>query len=281
MKIHFTKMQGAGNDYIYIRCADKIPFDPAALASVMCPRRLSVGADGIVLICPSQNADAAMRIFNADGSEGKMCGNAIRCVGKYLWDSRAVSKTMLTVETLSGVRTLTLRTDGGAVSAVSVDMGYAEFAPDKIPVLSDGMMIGREITAGGMRTRVTALSVGNPHAVVFCDDVAPLDLGKIGPAFEHHALFPERVNTEFVHIIDRTEIEMRVWERGSGETWACGTGACAAVCAAVENSLCDAEADVRVRLRGGELTVRVGADRRITMAGDAVRIYDGIFDFHG
>lgn len=281
MKIHFTKMQGTGNDYIYISCADKIPFDPAALASVMCPRRLSVGADGIVLICPSQKADAAMRIFNADGSEGKMCGNAIRCVGKYLWDSRAVRETTLTVETLSGVKTLTLRTNGAVVSSVSVDMGYAEFAPEKIPVLSGGKMIGSEITAGGMRARVTALSVGNPHAVVFCGDIASLDLEKIGSAFEHHPLFPERVNTEFVRIISRTEIEMRVWERGSGETWACGTGACAAVCAAVENSLCDAETDVRVRLHGGELTVRVGADRRITMEGDAVWVYDGTFDFRG
>ena len=235
MKIHFTKMQGTGNDYIYISCADKIPFDPAALASVMCPRRLSVGADGIVLICPSQKADAAMRIFNADGSEGKMCGNAIRCVGKYLWDSRAVRKTVITVETLSGVKTLTLRTDGDAASSVSVDMGYAEFDPEKIPVLSSEKMIGSEIAVGGMRVRVTALSVGNPHAVVFCDDIASLDLEKIGPAFEHHPLFPERVNTEFVRIVSRTGIEMRVWERGSGETWACGTGACAAVCAAQAN----------------------------------------------
>lgn len=155
-----------------------------------------------------------MRIFNADGSEGKMCGNAIRCVGKYLWDSRAVRETTLTVETLSGVKTLTLRTNGAAVSSVSVDMGYAEFAPEKIPVLSGGKMIGSEITAGGMRARVTALSVGNPHAVVFCGDIASLDLEKIGSAFEHHPLFPERVNTEFVRIISRTEIEMRVWERG-------------------------------------------------------------------
>ena len=175
----------------------------------------------------------------------------------------------------------TLRTNGAAVSSVSVDMGYAEFAPEKIPVLSGGKMIGSEITAGGMRARVTALSVGNPHAVVFCGDIASLDLEKIGSAFEHHPLFPERVNTEFVRIISRTEIEMRVWERGSGETWACGTGACAAVCAAVENSLCDAETDVRVRLHGGELTVRVGADRRITMEGDAVWVYDGTFDFRG
>ena len=148
MKIHFTKMQGTGNDYIYISCADKIPFDTAALASVMCPRRLSVGADGIVLIYPSQKADAAMRIFNADGSEGKMCGNAIRCVGKYLWDSRAVRKTVITVETLSGVKTLTLRTDGDAASSVSVDMGYAEFDPEKIPVLSSEKMIGSEIAVG-------------------------------------------------------------------------------------------------------------------------------------
>ena len=277
MKIHFTKMQGTGNDYIYISCADKIPFDPAALASVMCPRRLSVGADGIVLICPSQKADAAMRIFNADGSEGKMCGNAIRCVGKYLWDSRAVRKTVITVETLSGVKTLTLRTDGDAASSVSVDMGYAEFDPEKIPVLSSEKMIGSEIAVGGMRVRVTALSVGNPHAVVFCDDIASLDLEKIGPAFEHHPLFPERVNTEFVRIVSRTGIEMRVWERGSGETLACGTGACAAVCAAAENGLVPQGKEITVRLRGGELYITYTGNT-VLMRGEAVKVYDGTLE---
>ena len=279
--MEFTKMHGLGNDYIYFNCTKQPVQNPEKLSVLLSDRHKGVGGDGIVLILNSEVADFKMRMFNADGSEGKMCGNAIRCVGKYLWDSRAVRETTLTVETLSGVKTLTLRTNGAAVSSVSVDMGYAEFAPEKIPVLSGGKMIGSEITAGGMRARVTALSVGNPHAVVFCGDIASLDLEKIGSAFEHHPLFPERVNTEFVRIISRTEIEMRVWERGSGETWACGTGACAAVCAAVENSFCDAETDVRVRLRGGELTVRVGADRRITMEGDAVRVYDGIYDFRG
>ena len=280
-KIAFTKMEGCGNDYVYLDGFSKdlrlTEADIPALARAISDRHYGVGSDGLVLILPPASPDRAdirMRMFNADGSEGKMCGNAIRCVGKYLWDSRAVRETTLTVETLSGVKTLTLRTNGAAVSSVSVDMGYAEFAPEKIPVLSGGKMIGSEITAGGMRARVTALSVGNPHAVVFCGDIASLDLEKIGSAFEHHPLFPERVNTEFVRIISRTEIEMRVWERGSGETWACGTGACAAVCAAVENSFCDAETDVRVRLR-------VGADRRITMEGDAVRVYDGIYDFRG
>ena len=277
----FTKMQGIGNDYVYVNCFEETVADPERVSEIISDRHFGIGADGLVLIMPSDKADFRMRMFNADGSEGKMCGNAIRCVGKYLWDSRAVRETTLTVETLSGVKTLTLRTNGAAVSSVSVDMGYAEFAPEKIPVLSGGKMIGSEITAGGMRARVTALSVGNPHAVVFCGDIASLDLEKIGSAFEHHPLFPERVNTEFVRIISRTEIEMRVWERGSGETWACGTGACAAVCAAVENSFCDAETDVRVRLHGGELTVRVGADRRITMEGDAVWVYDGTFDFRG
>lgn len=280
MKINFTKMHGIGNDYIYINCMSGIGFDPSKLAIAMSPRHHSVGADGVVLICASDRADAMMRMFNADGSEGKMCGNAIRCVGKYLYDNKITDKREITVDTLSGVKKLTLHVceKCDKVTSVTVDMGYAVFDPAKIPVLFDGEMINEELCASGMTVRATAVSMGNPHSVIYCDDPKSLELEKIGPSFENHPIFPERVNTEFVRIIGRDEVEMRVWERGSGETWACGTGACAVVASSVKNGLCDANTPVTVHLVGGDLKITCTEDYRITMEGGATKVYDGVYE---
>ncbi len=275
-KINFTKMHGIGNDYIYINCFDGIPADPSELAIKMSPRHFSVGSDGIVLICPSDNADAKMRIFNADGSEAKMCGNAIRCVGKYLYERNMARKNELTVDTLSGIKTLTLNTKDGVVESVGVDMGKAEICPRKIPVNFPGeSMINEPADVCGKTYRMTAVSMGNPHSVIFCDDPSSLELEKIGTYFENHPLFPDRVNTEFVRVISPTELEMRVWERGSGETYACGTGTCASVVASVLNGYCKTEVPVRVHLIGGDLTIIVGDDLRVTMEGPASFVYDG------
>lgn len=279
MKISFTKMQGIGNDYIYLNCFHGEPENPAALAVAMSPRHFSVGSDGLVLICPSGVADAKMRMFNADGSEGKMCGNAIRCVGKYLYDNRMTEKTELTIETLSGIKKLTLFTENGTVSSVKVDMGKYDLTPAALPVLSDREMIDSPVMVGGREYRLTAVSMGNPHAVCFLPEVGMLELEKIGPDFENLPIFPERVNTEFVRVIDQTTLEMRVWERGSGETYACGTGACATVSAAVVNGLCPADTDITVRLIGGELKIRCCSDRTVLMTGKAKKIYEGVYDY--
>ena len=233
MKIPFTKMQGIGNDYIYVNCMSGEYFDPAELSVKMSPRHMSVGADGLVLICSSDTADAKMRMFNADGSEGRMCGNAIRCVGKYLYENGIVDKINISVETLSGIKYLTLTVENGKVAYVSVDMGTASFVPCKIPVVSESELINAPITVPSGGYRFTAVTVGNPHAVIYADEIDSLDLYKIGPEFENNELFPERINTEFVKVITDTHLQMRVWERGSGETWACGTGACAVVAASV------------------------------------------------
>jgi len=235
-QIEFTKMHGIGNDYIYINCFEQKIDDPQTLARRMSPRRTSVGSDGLILICPSDTADAKMRMFNMDGSEGKMCGNGIRCVGKYLYDNGIAKKDVITVETLSGIKTLKIEAENGEAKFVTVDMGKPVLSPRDIPVIFDGeRMVNEPLQVMGKEYRITAVSMGNPHAVVFCDEVQGLDLEKIGPFFENAPIFPERVNTEFIRIISGVELEMRVWERGSGETFACGTGACAAVAAAVLN----------------------------------------------
>ena len=275
MKIPFTKMHGIGNDYIYINCLEGMDFDPAALAVKMSPRRFSVGADGVVCICPSGVADARMRMFNADGSEGAMCGNATRCIGKYLYERGLVRKEVMTLETRSGIKTLYLTVQDGIVQSVSVDMGAPDFSAPAIP--AQRALIDAPLSVGGTDWRVTALSVGNPHAVIFVDDPYEVDLDTLGPQFEHHPLFPERVNTEFVKIVSDRELTMRVWERGSGETWACGTGACAVVSAAVRLGICPADTPVTVHLRGGDLRIQVGA--RITMTGPAEFVYDGVYDY--
>ena len=278
MKIPFTKMQGIGNDYIYVNCMSGEYFDPAELSVKMSPRHMSIGADGLVLICSSDTADAKMRMFNADGSEGRMCGNAIRCVGKYLYENGLVDKINISVETLSGIKYLTLTVKNGKVSYVSVDMGTASFVPCKIPVVSESELINAPITVPSGGYRFTAVTVGNPHAVIYADEIDSLDLYKIGPEFENNELFPERINTEFVKVISDTHLQMRVWERGSGETWACGTGACAVVAASVKNGICSANTEITVTLIGGDLKITCSDDYRLTMRGAAVKVYDGVFD---
>lgn len=275
MKIEFTKMHGTGNDYIYINCMDGMDFDPCDLSKKMSPRRFSVGADGVVCICPSDCADAKMRMFNADGSEGAMCGNASRCIGKYLYEKGIVKKEVITLETLSGIKTLYLTLDGGEVKSISVNMGSPDFSPENIPALRE--LVDSPVTVAGREWNITAVTVGNPHAVTFVEDPYALDLEKIGTLFENNELFPERVNTEFVKVVSDTELIMRVWERGSGETWACGTGACAVVSAAVKLGICKENTPVTVHLRGGDLVITVGD--HITMNGPAQFSYDGVYEY--
>jgi len=281
MKIKFTKMQGCGNDYIYINCLEQEPGSPERLSVVLSDRHFGIGGDGIVLICKSDAADAKMRMFNADGSEGKMCGNAIRCVAKYLYDNGIVRKDTIKIETLSGIKDLQLFTKNGLVSSVRVDMGRAELEPSKIPVTLKGeRIINTPLDIQGRTYNITCVSMGNPHAVVFCDDVDSLNLEQIGPCFEHNEIFPERVNTEFVKVIDKNTLKMRVWERGSGETLACGTGACAAAVAAVLNGYCGKGEDILVLLRGGELTVNY-SDETVFMTGGCAKVFEGIIETGG
>ena len=276
-KVSFTKMEAAGNDYIYIDCFKGNVHSPESLAVYLSDRNYGVGSDGIVLICPSRVADAKMRMFNLDGSEGKMCGNAIRCVGKYLYDNGLVHKTVITVETLSGIRKLWLKTREGRVNTVTVDMGRAILLPDRIPVnlpAEGGAVINQPLDVNGRRYHVTCLSMGNPHCVIFVDNVDKADVKGIGSLIEYHEAFPDRTNVEFVEVFDTNTIKMRVWERGSGETMACGTGACAAAVAAVLNGYCQEGADIRVMLLGGELTVNYTPER-VLMTGTAHKVFEG------
>ena len=280
MKLSFTKMHGIGNDYIYFNCLEQELADPSGVAIAMSPRHFSVGADGIVMIGRSAVADAKMRMFNADGSEGKMCGNAIRCVGKYLYDRGLTDKTALTIETLSGIKTLSLLVENGKVKEVCVDMGQAVLTCPSIPVLLDKPQAIREPIRGLDRDYTfTAVSMGNPHAVLFLDAIDTLALETIGPHFENHPLFPERVNTEFVRLLPDGTLSMRVWERGSGETYACGTGACAAAVAAVVNGYCRPDTDITVHLIGGALKIRVGTDLSVQMTGPCTKVYEGEYDY--
>lgn len=269
MKRKFYKMHGIGNDYLYFDCFQRELKSPETLAPILSDRRRSVGGDGIILVLPSKIADAKMRIFNADGSEGKMCGNGIRCVGKFLYDVMGIKKSVLRVETLSGVKTLYLTIQESKVKSVTVDMGKPSFSPREIPALIEGEnTLDYPLVIDGEEYIINCLSMGNPHCVIFCKDVSKIDLLKLGPKFEKHAIFPERINTEFVEIISEREIRMRVFERGSGETFACGTGACAAAVAAVERNVCLKNTDVLVRLPGGELKVRY-TDESVLLTGAA------------
>jgi carbamoyl-phosphate synthase large subunit len=273
--INFTKMQGCGNDYIYIDCLEKMVSSPESLSVYMSDRHFGVGGDGIVLIAPSRVADCRMIMFNLDGSEGNMCGNAIRCVGKYMYDVAGHKKKHMTVETKSGIKKLELMTLGDEVVRVKVDMGKAELTPSKIPVTLDGdAIINRPVDYNGTTYNITCVSMGNPHAVIFTDLVDALDLEKIGPDFETHKIFPERVNTEFIKVIDEHTLKMRVWERGSGETLACGTGACAAAVAACLNGYCKKGEDIKVILRGGELIIRY-TDEAVYMTGNCEKVFSG------
>ena len=275
LKLKFTKMQGCGNDYIYINCFETDINSPESLSVYLSDRHYGVGSDGIVLILPSKKADARMRMFNLDGSEGRMCGNAIRCVGKYLYDNGMVKKKDMTIETLSGIKKLRLYTKNGLVSSVRVDMGRAELKPENIPVNLEGKsLISRKVLIGGKEYAITCVSMGNPHCVVFCKDVDELRLSETGPLFEYNPLFPDRVNTEFVQIVGENHIKIRVWERGSGETLACGTGACAAAVAAVLNGYCRKDEDILVQLAGGELIIRYTGDT-VYMTGECKKVFEG------
>lgn len=279
MKFNFTKMHGIGNDYVYVNCMDEELEKPEEISIAVSPRHFSVGSDGLIMICSSDVADAKMRIFNADGSEAKMCGNGIRCVGKYLYDKGIVNKTEITVDTLSGIKKLKLNIADGKVDTVCVDMGKAILEPEKIPVLAPDIMINRPVIIDGKKYMLTAVSMGNPHAVCFVDDVDSLDLEKIGPSFENLTIFPDRVNTEFVKAIDERTLQMRVWERGSGETFACGTGTCATVVAACLNGICKQDTDVTVHLIGGDLVIRYCTDGNVFMTGKAETAYEGVFEY--
>lgn len=279
----FTKMQGIGNDYLYINCMEGIDFDPVETSVKLSDRHFGVGSDGIILICPSDAADFKMRMFNADGSEGKMCGNGIRCFAKYVYAKGLTDKTELQIETLSGIKTVQLTLTDGEVTAVRVDMGSPIFDTAAIPMnYAAKDAICRAITINDSVWYVTCLSMGNPHCVVFVDDVDSFDVAKNGPGFENDPLFPERVNTEFVQSIDGHTIRMRVWERGSGETLACGTGACAAAIAAIFHDYIDEDVRViTVQLRGGDLQIKWDRDEgrsTVYMTGPAEFVFEGEVD---
>ena len=278
----FSKMHGIGNDYIYINCFQETVTDPEKLSIFMSNVRFGVGSDGLVLILPSEVADFRMRIFNADGSEAMMCGNATRCVGKYVYEHGMTDKTEVSLETNSGIKYLTLYVNEATnkVDAVKVDMGKAILKPAEIPVADDGdRFIAKPVVVDGVSYDMTCVSMGNPHAVVFLPEIDSLDLEKMGPYFEHHPLFPNRVNTEFIRVIDDHTLQMRVWERGSGETFACGTGACAAAVASVLNGYCKREQEILIHLRGGDLRIIYHNDESVTMIGPATFIFEGKMEY--
>ena len=277
MKLNFIKMHGAGNDYVYVDGMKyQIP-DESAAAKKLSDRHFSVGGDGLIIIKKGTKADFEMVMYNPDGSRGAMCGNGIRCVGKFLYDHNIVdqNKETVTVETLSGIKTLKVYKQDNEVKRLRVDMGKAELNSAKIPVAIDKeRVINEPVIIDGQQFNITCVSMGNPHCVVFINDVEGLDIEKIGPKFEHDKLFPERVNTEFVRVINENTIKMRVWERGSGETWACGTGACAVAVAAVENGFCKKGEDITVQLKGGDLVINY-TDDTVYMTGAAERVFEG------
>ena len=271
-------MQGIGNDYVYIDAINQKITNEIELAKTLSDRHFGIGSDGLITIGPSDKADFRMRIYNADGSEAEMCGNGIRCVAKYVYDHKLTDKTEITVETGAGVLTLILYPENGKVQQVRVDMGEPILTPADIPVVADGdKVIDEPIEVGGKTWNMTCVSMGNPHAVVFVDDTDNFELEKYGPLFESHERFPKRTNTEFVQIISRTEAKMRVWERGSAETWACGTGTCACVMACILNNKTDDK--VLVHLRGGDLTIEYDRDsNHVFMTGPATTVFSGEID---
>ncbi len=271
----FTKMQGLGNDYVYVNCFKEKIENPSETAKKLSNRNFGVGSDGLIMINPSKVADFEMEMYNADGSRGEMCGNGIRCVGKYVYDYGLTDKEHISVETLAGIKYLDLAVKDGKVKLVKVDMGSPELAPANIPIVADGKsVINEPIDVNGTEYRMTGVSMGNPHAVVYVDDVKGFDIEAIGPSFENHERFPNRVNTEFVKVLDRNTVEMRVWERGSGETMACGTGACAVAVACVLNGL--TENKVTVKLLGGDLEIEWDRERdKVYMSGPAEVSFDG------
>ena len=274
----FTKMQGLGNDYVYVNCFEEKIENPPAVARYVSDRHFGIGSDGLIMINPSEVADFEMEMYNADGSRGEMCGNGIRCVAKYVYDYGLTDKTQISVETLGGIKYLDLTVKDGKVVLVKVDMGKPELKSDLIPIISENeKVIDEPIEVDGQVYHMTGVSMGNPHTVIYVDDVKNLDLEKIGPKFENHERFPKRINTEFVHCIDRNTVEMRVWERGSGETLACGTGACAVAVASILNNLTDTQ--VTVKLLGGDLQIEWDREKdRVFMTGPATVVFDGVID---
>lgn len=280
MKINFTKMHGIGNDYVYVDGVKEKITNPNAFSEYISDRHFGIGADGLVMILPSESADFKMRMFNADGSEGKMCGNATRCIGKFVYEKGYTSKTELTLETLSGIKHLKLDVQNDQVCSVEVDMGKAILSPKQIPICSElDEYVNQPFKLGDHTYHITCVSMGNPHAVTFCDEIDSLDLEKIGPEFEFNPLFPERINTEFVQVIDSKTVKMRVWERGSGETWACGTGACAVAVACVLNGYCKQGEEITVKLRGGDLKITYKEDGSVLMKGPATTVFEGTIDY--
>lgn len=274
----FTKMHGCGNDYVYINCFEETVKNPEEAAKIVSDRHYGIGSDGLILICPSDKADFRMAMYNLDGSEGKMCGNGVRCIAKYVYDHHLTDKTRISLETLGGIKYLDLNIKNGKVETVVVDMGEPVLTPEDIPVaVSSDRAVNIPLEVDGKVWYMTCISMGNPHAVVFVDNTKDLDLEKIGPKFEKHPIFPEQVNTEFVHVIDRHTVDMRVWERGSGETLACGTGACATAMACILNHMTDDE--VLIHLLGGDLLIRYDREtNHIFMTGPAAEVFSGEID---
>ena len=274
----FTKMHGIGNDYVYVNCFKETVENPSEVAVKVSDRHFGIGSDGLILIKPSEVADGKMEMYNADGSQGAMCGNGIRCVAKYMYDYGITDKTSISVETKSGIKYLDLTLKDGKVDTVKVNMGTPILQAAKIPVrFEKEQVINEPVLVDGAKWRITCVSMGNPHAITYIDDVKGLEIEKIGPKFENYEMFPDRVNTEFVHVIDRKTVEMRVWERGSGETLACGTGACAVAVSSILNGL--TEDEVTVKLLGGDL--KIFWDRKentVYMTGSATTVFDGEID---
>lgn len=271
----FTKMQGLGNDYVYVNCFEETIENPSEVAIKVSNRNFGIGSDGLIMINPSKVADCEMEMYNADGSRSEMCGNGIRCVGKYVYDYGITDKTSISVETLAGIKYLDFVIEDGKVKTVKVDMGSPELKPANIPVVAGGdTAIDVPIIVDGKEYHMTCVSMGNPHAIVYIDDVQGLDIVAVGPKFENHERFPKRVNTEFVKVLDRNTVEMRVWERGSGETLACGTGACAVAVACILNGL--TEDKVTVKLLGGDLQIEWDRQtNKVYMTGPAEVSFEG------
>lgn len=279
MNMKFTKMHGCGNDYVYVDCTNEMIENPSEVSKYVSDRHFGIGSDGLILICSSETADFRMAMYNADGSEGAMCGNGIRCVAKYVYDKGLTDKENISIETKSGIKELELTVEDGKVSLVKVNMGAPILRAKDIPVDVDTeKCIDSDINVDGKDYKITCVSMGNPHAVTFIDeDVKTFPIEKIGPKFENHPMFPDRVNTEFVQVLNRHEVNMRVWERGSGETLACGTGTCATVVACVLNGLTDDE--VTVHLLGGDLFIKYDRENdTVWMTGPAVIAFEGTIE---
>lgn len=276
----FTKMQGIGNDYVYVNCFKETVKNPGEVAKFVSNRHFGIGSDGLILIKPSEIADCEMDMYNLDGSQGAMCGNGIRCVAKFAYDKGIVHKKNISVATKSGIKYLELTVKNNKVSSVKVNMGSPILNAKTIPVVSEKeQVINEPLIVNGKTYHITAVSMGNPHAIVYMDDVENLDIAEIGPAFENHINFPDRINTEFVKVIDRHTLQMRVWERGSGETLACGTGACAVAVASTLNGLVDEDVPVTVKLLGGDLEILWNRQENLVyMTGPATTVFEGEID---